>query len=263
MRILLVGLGNMGTKYLSKVTQLGFEPVLYDTDKSKLSSLPFPSCEEPEEADANLAIVAVDPKHHVPIAKRLLGRGMRVLLEKPPALSSAEFEEISSHPLLEVSEIELYSEAVKGFPSVKPRRIVAQRYGRGRGYVSPLWDLAWHDLYILQYLFGDVSVESMRREGELWELEGRAGGVPFVLRVAWNHPSPSRLWRVETQDGEIIMDFQREEIRTPEGVRARLFGDKLTEMILDFVEGKRREGSARRALNNLKILESLGALRGD
>ncbi len=259
MHVLLVGLGNMGMKYLAKLEELKELPVLCDIDPYKnISRYPF-YCHFGEiKEDIRKAIVVVDPKHHVEIAKEFLSKGIPVLLEKPPARRSEEFREIWEDPNLEVSEIELYSFPVKNFPKgLEVEEILIERLNRGRGYINPFWDLAWHDLYILQYLFGDVKVDSFR-EGEIWEMEGSAGGVPFRLRVAWEHKGEVvRRWLLKTGEGEVLMDFLREEITINGEIRRKREGDKLREMVSDFLSGRKREGSALRALRNLELLESI------
>ena len=259
MHVLLVGLGNMGMKYLAKLEELQEFPVLCDIDPYKnVERYPF-YCHFGEIKESiRRVIVAVNPEHHVEIAESFLERNIPVLLEKPPAKESEEFRRIWKNKNLEISEIELYSLPVKAFPKgVRVREIYIERLNRGRGYINPLWDLAWHDLYVLQYLFGDIELLEAK-EGEIWELEGRSGGIPFRLRVAWEYKGEvSRRWEVKTEEGSILMDLFKEEIRYNGKSIRRREGDKLMEMVSDFLKGRRREGSTERALRNLELLESL------
>lgn len=263
MHILLVGLGNMGSKYLRKLRELNLKPIVCDTDlqKSELcKDCPFYCNIGDVKEEISYAIVTVNPENHIKVAKELLNRGIPVLLEKPPALSSEEFLKIANSPLLEISEIELYSEVVKSFPSqINPKEILIERLNKGSGYINPLWDLAWHDFYILQYLFGDIKLEKVSKNKLIWEVKGRVKGeIPFTLRVAWNYPDEQvRRWTVKTDKEDIVMDFQKEEITYGDFKRERIYGDKLREMVQDFVEGIRREGSRERALKNLRLLEKL------
>jgi len=253
----------MGSKYLRKLRELHVKPVVCDTDpqKSKLcKDCPFYRNIDDVKEKISRAIVAVNPENHVRVAEKLLDRGIPVLLEKPPALSSEEFLKIANNPLLEISEIELYSEVVKSFPSkLNPKEILIERLNKGSGYINPLWDLAWHDFYILQYLFGDIKLENVSKNGVVWEVKGKVKGeIPFTLRVAWNYPDEQvRRWSVKTDKEDIVMDFQREEITYGDFKKGRIYGDKLREMVQDFVEGIRREGSRERALKNLRLLEKL------
>jgi predicted dehydrogenase len=262
MHILLIGLGNMGSKYLRKLEELSLKPILCDIDRNKIKDSGHPFYCHYGDVSEKLGgvIVAVDPQEHVKIAKEFLDKGIPVLLEKPPSLRSEEFKSIADNPLLEISEVELYSEAVKNFPlHLEVKSIYIERLNRGRGYINPVWDLAWHDLYILQYLFRSVNLRQVR-EGKVWTIEGTAGeGIPFRIKLAWNYEGEvSRRWKVETLSGEeIVMDFYKEEIRYNGVVRTREWGDKLREMVIDFVQGVRREGSRERALRNLELIENI------
>jgi len=53
------------------------------------------------------------------------------------------------------------------------------------------------------------------------------------------------------------MDFLREELILNGHIKRRSGGDKLKEMVSDFLRGSRRRGSTLRAMKNLKILEKI------
>ncbi len=261
MHVLLIGLGNMGSKYLKKLQESGIVPVLCDLDPSKTDLCevcPFYCHFGDVREEVSRVIVAVNPEDHVSVAGEFLSKNIPVLLEKPPATTSEEFKKISDSPFLEVSEIELYSHPVKNFPKkIRPTSIIIERLNKGKGYINPLWDLAWHDLYVLQYLFGNLELYSSS-SGEVWELEGKAGGIPFKLSAAWEYTGDvKRMWKVQTEEGEVILDFLTESITVNGKLTRRKEGDKLGEMVSDFLKGIRREGSAMRALRNLELLESL------
>jgi len=109
MHVLLVGLGNMGNKYFWKLEQMGERLVLCDIDPSK-EKKPYPFyCHFGDvKEDVRAVIVAVDPKYHVSIAKEFLSKDIPVLLEKPPALSSKEFESIKNHEKLLENKLKRY-----------------------------------------------------------------------------------------------------------------------------------------------------------
>jgi hypothetical protein len=113
MHVLLIGLGNMGKKYLSKLEEMGKLPVLCDRDPNKaVGSYPFYCHFEEVQEPTKAVIIAVDPAEHVRLAKFFLENGASVLLEKPPAFSKREFMEIYHHPTLYISEIESFSSAL-------------------------------------------------------------------------------------------------------------------------------------------------------
>ncbi|RMH06034.1 MAG: oxidoreductase [Aquificota bacterium] len=252
MHVLLVGLGNMGNKYFWKLEQLGERLVLCDIDPSKDKKTHpfychFGQVKEPIKA----VIVAVDPKDHVSIAKAFLEKGVPVLVEKPPALSGEEFKSIMAYPGLFVSEVESYSVCVE-FLKLPERTLRIERFGRGKGYISPLWDLAWHDLYLLQRL-GRVQPRTLEVFNGVWTLRGEVEGHAFELSVAWEHPQPRRRWYID----ELVLDFGEERVYLEGRLIVEEKRDKLRLMVEDFLRGTYDKKSVQRAYENLRLLESL------
>ena len=258
----------MGRKYLSKFEQLGLKPSLCDINpdlQREFRDYTFYCLYEEVERDPDTVFVMVNPKHHPSIAKHFLQRGSYVFLEKPPALSYKDFadlvEEFGSENL-GVSEIERYSYAVRGLDlrDLSVEKIEIFRLNRGKGYINPLWDLAWHDLYLLLYLFGDLRIHSAERRGEfLYTLKGEVGnGIPFELSVAWNHSPVRREWVIKTSKGEMVLDFLNER-RVENGIitSERKENDKLLEMVRDVLNRSYDRGSVDRALTLLRELERI------
>ncbi len=252
MHVLLIGLGNMGRKYLSKLEEMGKLPVLCDRDPNKaVGNYPFYCHFEEIQEPTKAVIIAVDPTEHVKLAKFFLENGASILLEKPPALSQREFMEIYHHPRLYISEVESFSSCLGYFPK-DVKEIHIERLGRGKGYLSPLWDLAWHDLYLLQMYFKELHITSFKM-GDVWHLEGKADGVPFSIKVAWEHPSPSRKWFIN--GGSLVLDFAKEEVWKNGKLIHKENRDKLRLMVEAFLSGNFDPKSKDRALKNLELLE--------
>lgn len=254
MHVLLVGLGNMGNKYFWKLEQIGEPLVLCDIDPTKnRKTHPFYCHFGDIKEELRAVIVAVDPQDHASIAHQFLSKGLPVLLEKPPAVSSREFSLIKDYPGLFVSEVEAYSVCAEYLQ--KPRRSLRiERFGRGRGYISPLWDLAWHDLYLLQRVSPHIQLKALHVEDRVWTLTGQLEEVPFSISVAWEHPEPKRVWRI---DEELLLDFGQERVYREGRLLREEKRDKLKLMLEDFLRGNFNRDSADRAYRNLKLLESL------
>ncbi|WP_448587500.1 Gfo/Idh/MocA family protein [Thermocrinis sp.] len=255
MHILVVGLGNMGKKYLVKLEELGKRLVLCDRDPEKgTNNHPFYCHLEDIQEEVGAVIIAVDPKDHVRLSKGFLEKGIPVLLEKPPALSSKEFMEIHPYANLYISEIESFSSCLRLIPREGVKSISIERLGKGKGYVSPLWDLAWHDLYLLQNLFKEVEVEDLRVD-HVWELRGRVDNAEFSIKVAWEHPNPSRRWVID--GGSIVIDLAKEEVWEMGRLVHRGNTDKLRSMLESFLSGNFDSKSKDRAMKNILLLEGV------
>ncbi|MEZ0361358.1 MAG: Gfo/Idh/MocA family oxidoreductase [Hydrogenobacter sp.] len=252
MHVLLVGFGNMGKKYLLKLEELGESPILCDRDPKKATDkYPFYCHIGDVKEEIKAVIIAVEPSEHVSLSRIFLKRGIPVLLEKPPALNYEEFKEIYSYPNLYVSEVETFSSCLQYFPKdVKSLNI--ERFGKGKGYISPLWDLAWHDLYLLQLFFKSIELKKMD-VNHVWELKGEADGVPFILKVAWEHPEPSRRWIIN--EGDLVLDFAKEEVWKDDKLLSGEKRDKLRIMVERFLAGRFDQKSKERAMKNLLLLE--------
>ncbi len=258
MDILLVGLGNMGLKYLRKLEEMGVGIFINDINEEKAEGIPYTFLHNIEDIPESIthAIIAIDPKDHVKVASLLLEKGLKVLLEKPPALSSEEFKAIKDKENLFISEIELYNPCLLNVKDELPRgeRVVSRRLNKGIGYFSPLWDLAWHDLYILDYLFGEVKIENCEANGFYRRLEGVAGNTPFIIEVAWNYKgNTERNLRV----CDYLIDFTKGYVYKGHSRVCSNDKDKLKLMVTSFIYGTYIGGSRERADRIIGELEKV------
>lgn len=256
--VLIVGLGNMGRKYLFQLEHLRKPVVVCDIDPQKATDKhPFYCHLGQIKEELKAVVVAIDPLQHVSVSESFLAKGIPVLLEKPPALSMRDFEKIYHYPNLYVSEIETFSSCLIFFPK-KVESIQIERLGKGKGYISPLWDLAWHDLYLLQLFFESIRIEKLTVD-KVWELHGIADDVPFSIRTAWQYPEPSRRWIIN--GGQVILDFAREEVWVGNKlIHREEKRDKLRLMLESFIRGNFDQKSKERAKKNLILLEHTGRL---
>ncbi len=258
MEVLLVGLGNMGLKYLRKLEELNVNIRISDVDEGKAEGLPYPfiyNLEDVPESTTH-AIVAIDPKDHVEVSSTLLKKGIKVLLEKPPALNSKDFEKIKDEENLYISEIELYNPCILNLKDKLKgiKRIESKRLNKGIGYFSPLWDLAWHDLYIMDFLAGDIKIEKAEGKGFFRKVKGFAGSVPFTLEVAWKHEGDVE--RSMMLNGYKI-DFVEGVIYEGDKNICENKKDKLKLMVTAFLNGTYLKGSKERASRIIRELEKI------
>lgn len=264
MKIGIVGTGNMGSHYVRKCDILGYDAVLIDKEESQLKKHPdkFKKYTDLDEAlkneNINVLFIATDPRSHIPLAKKALDKGINVMVEKPPSIEPSELEEAielakRKKAVLGVSEIELRSSSIRNFKKEgKFKHIEAYRLNLRSGYINPFYDLAWHDLYIFSYLFGDVKIKKVIDKGNIFEIFGETEENEFFLQVAWNNPYLRREWILKSDEGDVVLNFVEDKIEYPSGkIVPKDSSDKLELMIKEFVE-KPSFDSAYRALNILK-----------
>jgi len=138
------------------------------------------SAEEVVSDESIQAVVIATPaRTHFKIAMEALRAGKHILVEKPIATSVREVDEIareaSARGLVAMSgHTFLFNPAVRFLKQVLSsgdlgdvRYIYSQRLnlGRIRSDVDALWNLAPHDISIMQYLMDDMPPSSIRRLG--------------------------------------------------------------------------------------------------
>ena len=264
LKVAIVGVGNMGRHYASKFKILGYSPILVDTNPNILekydeSYRKYTNLDEAlNKEDIEYMFIATSPKLHIPLAKKALERNINTMIEKPPTLNPKELEEAinlaeKNGVYLGVSEIELRSSVVRNFQKdSKVNVIQAYRLNARSGYINPFFDLAWHDIYILQYLFGNIKLKQVEDKGDIFEIYGETDKTDFFLQVAWNYPNVRREWILKTKEGEIIFDFVNDTIKYPDGRQEKKDNtDKLELMIKQFIQNPSFESSYRA----LQILE--------
>jgi predicted dehydrogenase len=114
-------------------------------------------------------VIATAVKHHHPMAKASLLAGKHTMIEKPMAASTAECEELielakKKGLILMVGHTFLYSPPVRKIKEVvdsgdigELRYISARRLNLGlfQKDINVAWDLAPHDISIIQYIMGE------------------------------------------------------------------------------------------------------------
>jgi predicted dehydrogenase len=214
------GFGYWGPNIVRNLLQIGSE-VKYIVDVSparrKEAASEYPKCIIDENTDNALndpdvdAVVIVLPVFlHYPVAKQALMAGKHVLVEKPMTSASSEAEELikiaeEKNLVLMVDHTYLYSSAVRTIKQIFAANNEKIRYfdstrinlGKFQRDINVVWDLAPHDLAILDYLV-DEKPEKITATGkshfknnleDLAYITLRYGsGVIAHLSVSWISP---------------------------------------------------------------------------
>ena len=182
--------------------------------------------------DPNIeAVVIATPVFtHYDLAMQCLGSGKNILVEKPLATKYEEIETISkiakkNNLIAMVGHTFLYNSAVKYMKEVIDsgelgdiRYIYSQRLnlGRIREDVDALWNLAPHDISIVQYLLNDAEPLSIKRSGQSY-VQKNIDDVVFLnlkypknilvnIHVSWLDPNKVRKMTVVGSKKMVVYD---------------------------------------------------------
>jgi predicted dehydrogenase len=124
------------------------------------------------DADVDAVIIATAVRFHFQMAKAALTAGKHTFIEKPMAASAAECEELiaiakKNGLILMIGHTFLYSPAVRKIKEIvdkgdigEIRYICARRLNLGlfQKDINVAWDLAPHDISIIQYIMGEQPI---------------------------------------------------------------------------------------------------------
>ena len=132
-----------------------------------------------EDPDVDAVVIATPVSTHYDLAMRCVESGKHVLVEKPMATQVSQIEDIgraasNNNLVAMVGHTFLFNQAVRYVKDLIDRGelgdiryIYSQRVnlGRIRNDVDAMWNLAPHDVSIIQYWLGDIEPTSIHRVG--------------------------------------------------------------------------------------------------
>jgi predicted dehydrogenase len=187
-----------------------------------------------DDAELEAVSIATPVVTHYELAKRALLAGKHVFVEKPPAQSSSEAEELLSLAeerglVFMPGYLLLYHPAVAKLKELIDRGHLGdvlylygnrQNLGQIRRDENALWSLGAHDLSMMLYLVGDEPAEAWAR-GESFLREGVedvvfcylrfASGVVAHLHLSWLDPQKMRRLTVVGRDKMAVFDDMESE----------------------------------------------------
>jgi predicted dehydrogenase len=169
------------------------------------------------DPEIEAVVIATPVATHFDLAMRALAAGKHILVEKPMARSVTEVDEIGrlateKNRVAMVGHTFLYNSAVRYVKKLIDsgelgdiRYIYSQRLnlGRIRSDVDALWNLAPHDISVIQYWLGDPKPKSVVRRGVDY-IQDNIDDVVFMsimypnkvmanIHVSWLDPLKVRL----------------------------------------------------------------------
>ena len=225
MRVAVVGGGYWGSKHVRVLSGLSdvSQVVLVDLDAGRRDQLAhaFPALECESELETALesvdaAVIATPPTTHAPLASMAIAAGVHVLVEKPLATSVIEAEQLVQQArdagvTLMVGHTFEYNAAVRRLKEIiesgrigNVHYIDAARLNLGlfQPDVNVIWDLAPHDLSIINYLldgtptrvtaWGKCLAHPAYEDVATLRLDYDHHGVTAHVRVSWLDPCKTR-----------------------------------------------------------------------
>ena len=190
-----VGAGYWGPNLARNIASLQQTELSYicDVDKERLEKIasiyPLARCttklDDLLESDIEAVAIATPVKTHYQIAKKFLAAGKHVLIEKPMTRSSKEAENLldlakKKNLILMVDHTFNYTSAVKKIKELISKKELGElmywdsvriSLGLFQHDVNVLWDLAVHDLAIMDYVISEKPI-SVRAIGMTHYTEG-------------------------------------------------------------------------------------------
>lgn len=221
-KIAVIGCGYWGPNLIRNFSQLEDIELAYvcDLDGTKLARLKknYPNVKTAQnyadilkDREVSGVCIATPLETHYKIAKEFLLNGKNVLVEKPFVQNSAEAEELigiaeKNNLVLMVDHIFIYTDAVRKIKELVDKGELGKLYyfdserinlGLIRKDANVIWDLATHDIAIIDYLFNQkpVGVSALGSSHVLSEKEEMAhitlkheGGFMSHIHVSWLSP---------------------------------------------------------------------------
>ncbi len=300
LQVAVIGLGNWGSKLARCLQSLdGCTLVaLCDTDRTRLRALGPTYSTIPQlthwqdllsDPRIEALLIATPADLHFEMALAGLQSGKHVFVEKPLACRSDQGERLLQESIgrglvLMVDNTYLFEPAVplirdllRGGQLGEPLYYKSRRLNMhgSRNDINVLWDLAWHDLAILDFLFSaDWQKTSAERSGESamrLTLEAAASSrAPRVeIEVDWTAPIKQRWVEIECRAGKIIyndLDLARKVAVSVAGHTSfpRVAAiEPLASAVSHFVEcvasGHRPKADAQMGVRIAKVLEAADA----
>jgi predicted dehydrogenase len=182
------------------------------------------------DPDIDAVVISTPVKSHFDLSVKTLEAGKHILVEKPMATTVDEVEEIGrlaeeNNLIAMVGHTFLYNPAVRYVKKIidsgelgNIRYVYSQRInlGRIRSDVDALWNLAPHDISIIQYWLGEPTPKEVRRTGMAYVQED-IDDVVFLnieypddilvnVHVSWLDPQKVRRITVVGSEKMVVYD---------------------------------------------------------
>lgn len=239
LRFGLIGWGYWGPKIARNISSMRNADLTFicDMDENRIAqvAMDFPTAQvsrDPADlfvADLDCVVIATPVRTHFDLARRALLSGKHVMVEKPLTASVTEAEELvelakRANKVLMVGHTFEYSPAVNELRTLVTDGQIGRIYcveterlnlGLFRNDIDVIWDLAPHDVSILNYVLG-VEPTTVRVTGyghlrstiaDNAHIDlGYANGATAHIHVSWMHPTKVRRVTLIGKDRMAVYD---------------------------------------------------------
>ena len=212
MKLAVIGTGYWGSKIVETVKSMGLPVTLYDVNDSLDSIVP---------SLIDGVIIATPAPTHKDITKRMLRKGINVLVEKPAFMNMSECNEIgpytanaklmAGHILLYNEHFEFLKQTVvdKEILHIEHRRLA---WGRMQEDINPILHYAPHDIAILDKLLGVIPDEihstgihiTRQPQPDFVTCNLKYGKVTVQIQMGWYYHEKVRDVTVITDKGTLV-----------------------------------------------------------
>ena len=236
-RICVIGGGRWGQNHIKTLSQLGCLAAIADENERRIQELAalypqaqvFTSCDAAINAAFDAYVVATPAETHYEIGKKILSKGISVLIEKPMTLlaeRSRELVELAKQhgAQLMVGHVLLFHPAIRKIKEIVDQGKIGQLYyiystrlnlGTVRTEENVFWSFAPHDISVLDYIIGAQPLK-MRAKGAKF-LQDRIFDVTMTqfeypnnvhahIHVSWLHPFKEQRLVLVGSQGMIAFD---------------------------------------------------------
>lgn len=217
-KICVIGGGRWGKNHIRTLFQMSHLGAIVESDPKRLNELlsqypvqGFVELDDAIQQGYDGYVIATPAETHYPIGKKLLEKGLNLLIEKPMCLSSKHSEELVAtaermkaslmvgHLLLFHPAIRKIKELIDSGKIGRLHYVYSNRlnFGTVRTEENAFWSLAPHDISVLDYLIGNNATRIEAKGSEFLQEKvcdlalaqfAYPGNVHAHIFVSWLHP---------------------------------------------------------------------------
>ncbi len=228
--VTVVGCGRWGSKHLLTLAKLREEGLINrliacDPCLSKEVELADITIFDTGEVNSHLAIIATPPETHAKLSRKLLARGIHLLVEKPLGSCEAEAAQVLStaresglligvglllrfHPAVKLASEHISQGSIGLIQQIQYHRFTTRPYPNGADAIE---SLAVHGIDLACHLMGESEPSKLQVE---FAMKSKAKlilefphGIEAIIGVGWGAEEEKRLLTIEGSKGTLNIDL--------------------------------------------------------